>query len=173
MGAGLQGRDWRQGASAPARADVVFARTARSAEWARRAARRRASWRSALVVFVGVEGRPSARCCSPTRLRADTPRRDPRAAASAGVKRIVDGDRRSRRRARRRSGPRSISTPCWPTASRPTRSRRCRRREAAAIPRSWSATASTTHPPLPPPTSASPWARAAPARRRRRRTWSS
>ena len=91
MGAGLQGRIGTRRVSAGS-ADVVFGGRP-VPEWARRAARR-AEWRSALVVFVGVEGHPIGALLLADEIRADTPRAI-RALRSAGVKRImmVTGDR--------------------------------------------------------------------------------
>ena len=91
MGAGLQGLVGKQRVSAGSR-DMIFAGR-QIPEWARRAARR-AEWRSALVVFVGVEGRPIGALLLADEIRADTPRAI-RSLRDAGVKRImmVTGDR--------------------------------------------------------------------------------
>jgi soluble P-type ATPase len=72
--------------------DMVFG-NARPGEWASRAIRR-ASWRSALTVFVAVEGRPIGALLLADELRADTPRAI-RLLREAGVKRMVmvTGDR--------------------------------------------------------------------------------
>ncbi|MGB8398230.1 heavy metal translocating P-type ATPase [Bradyrhizobium sp.] len=63
------------------------------AEWASRAIRR-ASWRSALIVFVAVEGRPVGALLLADELRSDTPRAI-RLLRDAGIARIVmvTGDR--------------------------------------------------------------------------------
>ncbi len=91
MGAGLQGLvgDRRVGAGS---LDMIFAGR-QVPEWARRAARR-AEWRSALTVFVTIDGRPAGALLLADEVRADTPR----AIASlrdAGVRRVmmVTGDR--------------------------------------------------------------------------------
>ena len=65
----------------------------RTGEWARRAIRR-ASWRSALIVFVAVEGRPIGALLLADELRADTPHAI-RMLREAGIARIVmvTGDR--------------------------------------------------------------------------------
>ena len=91
MGAGLRGLVGKQRVSAGSR-DMIFAGR-QIPEWARRAARR-AEWRSALVVFVGVEGRPVGALLLADEIRADTPRAI-RSLREAGVKRImmVTGDR--------------------------------------------------------------------------------
>ena len=72
--------------------DMIFARQ-QPAEWAQRATRR-ASWRSALIVFVAVEGRPIGALLLADELRADTPHAI-RMLRQAGVARIVmvTGDR--------------------------------------------------------------------------------
>ena len=74
-----------------ARADLAGGR--RPSEWATRAIRR-ASWRSALVVFVAVEGRPIGAIAARRRAASRHAAGDP-AAARAGVARIVmvTGDR--------------------------------------------------------------------------------
>jgi len=91
MGAGLQGLVGKQRVRAGSR-DMIFAGR-QIPEWARRADRR-AEWRSALVVFVGVEGRPIGALLLADEIRADTPRAI-RSLRDAGVKRImmVTGDR--------------------------------------------------------------------------------
>ena len=91
MGTGLQGLVGDQRVSAGSR-DMIFAGLP-FPEWARRAARR-AEWRSALVVFVGVEARPVGALLLADEIRADTPRAI-RSLRDAGVKRImmVTGDR--------------------------------------------------------------------------------
>ena len=63
MGSGLQGLIDGRRVAAGSR-DMIFP-GGHVSEWASRAIRR-ASWRSALTVFVAVEGDRSARCCSPT-----------------------------------------------------------------------------------------------------------
>ena len=91
VGSGLQGMiDGRQ-VSAGSR-DMVLA-NASLAPWAARAIRR-ASWRSALIVFVAVEGRIIGALLLADELRADTPRAI-RLLRNAGVSRMVmvTGDR--------------------------------------------------------------------------------
>ena len=85
MGAGLQGLVGKQRVSAGS-GDMIFAGRP-IPEWARRAARR-AEWRSALVVFVGVEGRLIGALLLADEIRADTPRAI-RSLRDAGVKRIM------------------------------------------------------------------------------------
>ncbi len=72
--------------------DMIFAGQ-RPPEWASRAIRR-ASWRSALIVFIAVEGRPIGALLLADELRSDTPRAI-RLLREAGVARIVmvTGDR--------------------------------------------------------------------------------
>jgi heavy metal translocating P-type ATPase len=91
MGSGLHGVIDGRPVSAGSR-DLIFARQLTS-EWAKRAIRR-ASWRSALVVFVAVEGRPIGALLLADELRADTPHAI-RMLREAGVARIVmvTGDR--------------------------------------------------------------------------------
>jgi len=91
MGAGLQGLVGKQRVRAGSR-DMIFAGR-QIPEWVRRADRR-GEWRSALVVFVGVEGRPIGALLLADEIRADTPRAI-RSLRDAGVKRImmVTGDR--------------------------------------------------------------------------------
>jgi heavy metal translocating P-type ATPase len=91
MGSGLQGVVEGKRVSAGSR-DMVLARQ-HAAEWALRAIRR-ASWRSALIVFVAVEGRPIGALLLADELRADTPHAI-RMLREAGVARIVmvTGDR--------------------------------------------------------------------------------
>ena len=71
---------------------MIFARRA-SRQWAVRAIRR-ASWRSALIVFVAVEGRPIGALLLADELRSDTPRAI-RLLRESGIARIVmvTGDR--------------------------------------------------------------------------------
>jgi heavy metal translocating P-type ATPase len=91
MGSGLHGaiEGRKVAAGTP---DMIFA-GARAGAWALRAIRR-ASWRSALIVFVAVEGRPIGALLLADELRADTPRAI-RLLRDAGVKRMVmvTGDR--------------------------------------------------------------------------------
>jgi heavy metal translocating P-type ATPase len=91
MGSGLHGviEGRRVTAGSP---DMIFARQC-SSEWAQRAIRR-ASWRSALIVFVAVEGRPIGALLLADELRPDTPHAI-RMLRAAGVARIVmvTGDR--------------------------------------------------------------------------------
>ncbi|HZK35557.1 MAG TPA: heavy metal translocating P-type ATPase [Aeromicrobium sp.] len=91
MGAGLQGVVDGRRVSAGSR-DMILARQ-NTPEWALRAVRR-ASWRSALIVFVAVEGRPIGALLLADELRSDTPRAI-RMLREAGVARIVmvTGDR--------------------------------------------------------------------------------
>ena len=91
MGAGLRGLLGDQRIAAGSQ-DMIFAGR-QVPEWARRAARR-AEWRSALVVFVEVDGRPVGALLLADEIRADTPRAI-RSLRDAGVKRImmVTGDR--------------------------------------------------------------------------------
>src|SRR3984893_7267991 len=71
MGSGLHGVIEGRHVSAGSR-DLIFA-GGRVSEWASRAIRR-ASWRSALIVFVAVEGRPIGALLLADELRSDTPR---------------------------------------------------------------------------------------------------
>ena len=91
MGSGLQGVIGGRHVIAGSR-EMVFAGE-RAADWAIRAIRR-ASWRSALVVFIAVEGRPVGALLLADELRADTPRAI-RLLREAGIARIlmVTGDR--------------------------------------------------------------------------------
>jgi heavy metal translocating P-type ATPase len=91
MGSGLHGVVEGRHVSAGSR-DMIFARQ-HATEWALRAIRR-ASWRSALIVFVAVEGRPIGALLLADELRSDTPRAI-RVLREAGVARIVmiTGDR--------------------------------------------------------------------------------
>ena len=91
MGSGLQGLIDGRKVAAGSR-DMIFA-GGRVPEWASRALRR-ASWRSALVVFVAAEGRSIGALLLADELRADTPRAI-RLLRQAGVKRMVmvTGDR--------------------------------------------------------------------------------
>ena len=91
MGSGLQGVIGGRRVTAGAR-EMVFAGE-RVADWAIRAIRR-ASWRSALIVFVAVEGRPVGALLLADELRSDTPRAI-RLLREAGIARIlmVTGDR--------------------------------------------------------------------------------
>ena len=91
MGTGLRGLVGKQRVSAGS-GNMIFAGRP-IPEWARRAARR-AEWRSALVVFVGVDGRPIGALLLADEMRAETPRAI-RSLRDAGVKRImmVTGDR--------------------------------------------------------------------------------
>jgi P-type E1-E2 ATPase len=91
MGSGLQGVIGGRRVTAGAR-EMVFTGE-RVADWATRAIRR-ASWRSALIVFVTVEGRPVGALLLADELRADTPRAI-RLLREAGIARIlmVTGDR--------------------------------------------------------------------------------
>ncbi|MGZ5876478.1 MAG: heavy metal translocating P-type ATPase [Bradyrhizobium sp.] len=90
-GSGLHGVIDGRHVSAGSR-DMVFAGK-HPAEWASRAIRR-ASWRSALIVFVAVEGRPIGALLLADELRPDTPRAI-RLLREAGVARMVmvTGDR--------------------------------------------------------------------------------
>ena len=91
MGSGLHGVIEGRQVAAGSR-DMIFA-GGHLAEWATRAVRR-ASWRSALIVFVAVEGRPIGALLLADELRSDTPRAI-RLLREAGVARIVmvTGDR--------------------------------------------------------------------------------
>jgi len=91
MGSGLQGIIEGRPVSAGS-PDMIFARQL-TTEWAKRAIRR-ASWRSALIVFVAVEGRPIGALLLADELRSDTPHAI-RMLREAGVARIVmvTGDR--------------------------------------------------------------------------------
>ncbi|HLX15539.1 MAG TPA: heavy metal translocating P-type ATPase [Bradyrhizobium sp.] len=91
MGSGLQGVIDGRRISAGSR-DMIYG-AARATEWASRAIRR-ASWRSALVVFVAVEGRPIGALLLADELRSDTPRAI-RMLREAGIARMVmvTGDR--------------------------------------------------------------------------------
>ena len=91
MGAGLQGMIAGQRVSAGS-LDLILAGR-RPEQWAARAVRR-ASWRSALVVFVAVEGRPIGALLLADELRSETPHAI-RMLRAAGIARIVmvTGDR--------------------------------------------------------------------------------
>ena len=91
MGSGLQGIIAGKAVSAGS-PDMIFAGQ-RTGEWARRAIRR-ASWRSALIVFIAADGRPIGALLLADELRADTPHAI-RMLREAGIARIVmvTGDR--------------------------------------------------------------------------------
>jgi len=91
LGSGLSGVIEGRRVAAGSR-DMIYG-SARVEEWALRAIRR-ASWRSALIVFVAVEGRTIGALLLADELRADTPRAI-RLLREAGVKRMVmvTGDR--------------------------------------------------------------------------------
>jgi heavy metal translocating P-type ATPase len=91
MGSGLHGVVDGRRVSAGSR-DMILARR-NAPEWALRAVRR-ASWRSALIVFVAVEEKPIGALLLADELRSDTPRAI-RMLREAGVARIVmvTGDR--------------------------------------------------------------------------------
>jgi len=91
MGSGLHGVIEGRRVAAGSR-DLIFA-GGHASEWASRATRR-ASWRSALIVFVAVEGRPIGALLLADELRSDTPRAI-RLLREAGIARIVmvTGDR--------------------------------------------------------------------------------
>ncbi len=91
MGSGLHGVIDGRHVAAGSR-DMIYG-AGRVAEWASRALRR-ASWRSALVVFVAVEGRPIGALLLADELRSDTPRAI-RMLREAGIARMVmvTGDR--------------------------------------------------------------------------------
>jgi heavy metal translocating P-type ATPase len=91
MGSGLNGVIEGRRVAAGSR-DMIYG-GAGVTEWASRAIRR-ASWRSALVVFVAVEGRPIGALLLADELRSDTPRAI-RLLREAGVARMVmvTGDR--------------------------------------------------------------------------------
>ena len=91
MGAGLRGVVGGRQVGAGS-LDMIFAGR-QIPEWARRAARR-AEWRSALTVFVTIDGRPAGALLLADEIRADTPRAI-RSLRDAGVSRImmVTGDR--------------------------------------------------------------------------------
>ena len=91
MGSGLSGVIGGRKVAAGSR-DLIYA-GGRTGEWASRAIRR-ASWRSALVVFVAVEGRPIGALLLADELRSDTPRAI-RLLRDAGIARMVmvTGDR--------------------------------------------------------------------------------
>jgi heavy metal translocating P-type ATPase len=91
IGSGLQGVIDGRRVAAGSR-DMIFP-SGHVSEWASRAIRR-ASWRSALTVFVAVEGRPIGALLLADELRADTPRAI-RMMREAGIARLVmvTGDR--------------------------------------------------------------------------------
>ena len=91
MGSGLHGVIGGRHVAAGSH-DMIFAGE-RVTEWASRAIRR-ASWRSALIVFVAVEGRPIGALLLADELRSDTPRAI-RLLRDAGIARMVmvTGDR--------------------------------------------------------------------------------
>ena len=140
--------------------DMIIAHR-RVEEWTLRAMRR-ASWRSALVVFVAVEERPIGALLLADELRAETPHAI-RLLRAAGVRRVVmvTGDR---------ADAHWISIPCLRTAFRPTKSMRCAP-SSGSIPPSWSAMASMTHRLSPRPMWGLRWAPAVPPPPRRRLTW--
>ncbi|MGA9089766.1 MAG: heavy metal translocating P-type ATPase, partial [Bradyrhizobium sp.] len=85
MGSGLHGVIEGRKVTAGSR-DMIYG-GARVTDWASRAIRR-ASWRSALVVFVAVEGRPIGALLLADELRSDTPRAI-RLLREAGIARMV------------------------------------------------------------------------------------
>ena len=91
MGSGLHGVIEGRKVAAGSH-DMIYG-GGRAGEWASRAMRR-ASWRSALVVFVAVEGRPIGALLLADELRSDTPRAI-RLLRDAGIARMVmvTGDR--------------------------------------------------------------------------------
>ena len=91
MGSGLEGVIGGRRVIAGAR-EMVFT-DGRVSDWATRATRR-ASWRSALIVFVAIDGRPAGALLLADELRSDTPRAI-RLLREAGIARIlmVTGDR--------------------------------------------------------------------------------
>ncbi|WP_291867420.1 heavy metal translocating P-type ATPase [Bradyrhizobium sp.] len=91
MGSGLHGVIERRRVAAGSREMILAG--GQIPEWATRAIRR-ASWRSALIVFVAVEGRPIGALLLADELRSDTPRAI-RLLREAGIARIVmvTGDR--------------------------------------------------------------------------------
>jgi heavy metal translocating P-type ATPase len=91
MGSGLEGEIGGRRVTAGAR-ELVFTGEHVS-DWATRAIRR-ASWRSALIVFIAIEGKPVGALLLADELRADTPRAI-RLLREAGIARIlmVTGDR--------------------------------------------------------------------------------
>jgi heavy metal translocating P-type ATPase len=91
MGSGLHGVIEGRKVAAGSR-DMIYG-SGRAGEWASRAMRR-ASWRSALVVFVAVDGRPIGALLLADELRSDTPRAI-RLLRDAGIARMVmvTGDR--------------------------------------------------------------------------------
>ncbi len=91
MGSGLHGVIEGRRVAAGSR-EMIYGGE-RTSEWASRAIRR-ASWRSALVVFVAVEGRPIGALLLADELRSDTPRAI-RLLREAGIVRMVmvTGDR--------------------------------------------------------------------------------
>ena len=91
MGSGLEGMIGGRRVTAGAR-EMVFTGE-HASDWATRAIRR-ASWRSALIVFIAVEGKPVGALLLADELRADTPRAI-RLLREAGIARIlmVTGDR--------------------------------------------------------------------------------
>src|ERR1700674_5007152 len=91
MGSGLHGVIEGRLVSAGS-GDMILA-GGHASEWASRATRR-ASWRSALIVFIAVEGRPIGALLLADELRADTPRAI-RLLREAGIARMVmvTGDR--------------------------------------------------------------------------------
>ena len=91
MGSGLEGVIGGRRVTAGAR-EMVFTGE-RVDDWATRAIRR-ASWRSALIVFIAVDGKPVGALLLADELRADTPRAI-RLLREAGIARIlmVTGDR--------------------------------------------------------------------------------
>ena len=131
-------------------------------EWATRALRR-ASWRSALSVFVAVDGRGIGALLLADELRRESPRAV-QTLRSIGIKRIVmvTGDHADASE----TSQRSISMPCWRIGCRRTKSMPSRSSSGCIRP-SWWATASTMLRRSPPPMSALPWAGGGQAHRRR------
>ncbi len=121
MGSGLHGVVDGRRVSAGSR-DMIFARQ-QATEWALRAMRR-ASWRSALIVFVAVEGRPIGALLLADELRPDTPH-GPYACCARRAFRASSCSPAIALPPRRRSAPRSISTLCSLIAFPPTRSTLC------------------------------------------------
>lgn len=120
MGSGLAGTLEGRRVSVGS-AELIFA-ARRIPEWAMRSLRR-ASWRSALMVFVAVDGRPIGALTLADELRPETPHAI-RLLRQAGVRRIVmvTGDRMATAEA---IGAALDLAPSSPTEFPPTRSRPC------------------------------------------------
>ena len=161
MGSGLEGQVGGQTVRVGSHQLVYGSR--RPEDWAVRALRR-AAWRSALSVFVAVDGRTIGALLLGDELRRETPRAV-QALRSAGISRIVmvTGDRAD---AAETIGA-ALDLDAVLADRVPSDKVDAVVVEQRSTRRSWSVTASMMHPRWPQPTSASPWGREAPVRPRR------